>query len=187
VPHKQHALLLPQPAERKQQLECCCCTDDQSACQVHTVDAQSAGGTSVSALAPFLDLLPAARQSSTSCPRGICSPSSAAGSSDGIGRTHGTDLDAVSLCDGTFSLKMHKTVRACLDNQSSMQQESMLRLLHMDVKHHLRIAKERKKNADGAVSAAKNDPRKIPHHNIYMYIHVLLHFRAAKLCCDTTT
>ena len=40
--------------------------------------------------------------------------------------------------------------------------------LHMDVEHRLRIAKERKKNADGVVSAAKNDPRKIPHHNIYM-------------------
>ena len=56
---------------------------------------------------------------------------------------------------------MHKEVRACLDDQSSMQQEPMLRALHMDVEHRLRIAKERKKNADGSVSAAaKNDPRK---------------------------
>ena len=31
--------------------------------------------------------------------------------------------------------------------------------LHMDVEHRLRIAKERKKNADGAVSPAKNDPQ----------------------------
>ena len=89
-----------------------------------------------------------------SCPRGIRRPSSAAGSSDGVGRTRGTDLDAASLCgatspswhrrpaenpdvsgagrgclDGRHPLphKMHKAVRACLNDQSSIRQESMLR------------------------------------------------------------
>ena len=39
-------------------------------------------------------------------------------------------LVEAALMAGTLSLKMHKTVRACLDNQSSMRQKSMLRALH---------------------------------------------------------
>ena len=99
VPHKQNAWLLPQPAERKQQLVLLL---HQSAGRVHTGAAQSAGGTSASALAPSLDL-PAARQSSPALPaaltRMIRRPGShsAAGSSDGVGRTRGPDPDAASL------------------------------------------------------------------------------------------
>ena len=197
VPHKQNAWLLPQPAERKQQLVLLL---HQSAGRVHTGAAESAGGTSASALAPSLDLLPAARQLSTAVPTAFVAPAvplAALMASGGRAELTlmlrrsaaphlpaGTDalqkiqtclvLVEAALTAGTLSLKMHKSVWACLDNQSSMRQESMLRSLHIDVEHHLRIAKERKKNAHGAVSAAKNNPRKIPHHNIYMYIHVYI-------------
>ena len=70
VPHKQNAWLLPQPAERKQQLVLLL---HQSAGRVHTGAAESAGGTSASALAPSLDL-PAARQLSTAVPVAFVAP-----------------------------------------------------------------------------------------------------------------
>ena len=64
----------------------------------------------------------------------------------------------------TLPLKMHKAVRACLDDQSPMRQESMLRALHLDVEHSLNAAKEHTlKSVDAVGGATKNDPRKLPH------------------------